>query len=258
MVNTHKKFPVDLKNNTYYAADGSDLRDATGEEIEKYRLAASHKRRKPEVGASSEMSVSATAVSKETKGKADLTPKRDATRRREESPRNRDRHDVSQSRDDGKGGRTASRNSRKDREKVRDTRGRSDGEKRRSEKTRDTRQSDRDEKAGGDNEEVDEDERDRREMAEIRHRMKERKAAKASTIGRADATRVEKSASITTVPLDKEPRKLAVESKKADEKPAKPARVSKKTSTHPKESTIADATQRKDGMKWASTTASET
>jgi len=48
MVNTHTKFPIDLKNNTYYAADGSDIRDATKEEIEKYRLAASHKRRKPE------------------------------------------------------------------------------------------------------------------------------------------------------------------------------------------------------------------
>jgi len=47
-VNTHQKFPVDARHNTYYAADGSDLRDATTEEIEKYRLAASHKRRKPE------------------------------------------------------------------------------------------------------------------------------------------------------------------------------------------------------------------
>jgi len=39
---------VDAKHNTYYAADGSDLRYATEEEIEKYRLAASHKRRKPD------------------------------------------------------------------------------------------------------------------------------------------------------------------------------------------------------------------
>jgi len=51
MVNTHKKFPVDAKHNTYYAADGSDIRDATREEIEKYSLAALHKRKKPDLDA---------------------------------------------------------------------------------------------------------------------------------------------------------------------------------------------------------------
>jgi len=39
MVNTHRKYPLDARHNTYYAANGSDLRDATEEEIEKYRLA---------------------------------------------------------------------------------------------------------------------------------------------------------------------------------------------------------------------------
>jgi len=48
MVNTNRKFPNDVKHNTYYTADGTDLRDATEEEVEKYRLAATHKRRKPE------------------------------------------------------------------------------------------------------------------------------------------------------------------------------------------------------------------
>jgi len=48
MVNTHQKYPVDARHNTYYTASGSDLRDATEEGIEKYRLAAAHKRRKPE------------------------------------------------------------------------------------------------------------------------------------------------------------------------------------------------------------------
>jgi len=42
MVNTHGKFPVDVRHNTSYAADGSDLRDATVEEVEKYGLAAAH------------------------------------------------------------------------------------------------------------------------------------------------------------------------------------------------------------------------
>jgi len=51
MVNTHKKFPNDVKHNAYYAANGTDLRDASDEEIDKYRLAAAHKRKKPAVEA---------------------------------------------------------------------------------------------------------------------------------------------------------------------------------------------------------------
>jgi len=43
-VNTQLKFPNDVRHNTYYAADGSDLRDATLDEIKKYRLAVAHKR----------------------------------------------------------------------------------------------------------------------------------------------------------------------------------------------------------------------
>jgi len=121
MVNTHKKFPTELKNNTYYAADGSDIRDATEEEIVKYRLAASHKRRKPEIGVSSEKSVSSTAVAKEVKSKVDITSKRDTTRHREEFPRNRDRQGTSKIEEDGKGIRTASRDSRRDREEMRES-----------------------------------------------------------------------------------------------------------------------------------------
>jgi len=60
-VNAHRKFPVDARHNAYYAADGSDLRDATTGEVKKYRLAASHKRRKPE--SSCDKSESATLVS---------------------------------------------------------------------------------------------------------------------------------------------------------------------------------------------------
>jgi len=62
MVNTHRKFPVDAKHNAYYAADGSDLRDATRDEIKKYRLAAAHKRRKPEAESFCEKSESATTT----------------------------------------------------------------------------------------------------------------------------------------------------------------------------------------------------
>jgi len=51
MVNTLKKFPTDVKHNTHYEADSTDLRDATKKKIDKYHLAASHKRRKPAVDA---------------------------------------------------------------------------------------------------------------------------------------------------------------------------------------------------------------
>jgi len=44
----HSQYLVDVRHNAYYAADGSDLRDATEEELEKYRLAAAYKKRKPE------------------------------------------------------------------------------------------------------------------------------------------------------------------------------------------------------------------
>jgi len=257
-VNTHKKFPVDLKNNTYYAADGSDLRDATEEQIKKYRLAASHKRRKPEVGALSEKSVSSTAVSKEAKEKIDPAVKRDNPRRRVESPRNSDRRDVPESRDDKKGVRTASRESRRDREEMRNNRGRGDSDKRCSEKIHGSRQSDQDDKAGGDNEELDEDERDRQEMSEIRHRMAERKAAEASVVSLTETKKGEKAASSTLVSPDKDSHKSAGEPKKVDGKPDKPARVSKKIPTQQKESTITDAAQRENAMKWASTAVSDT
>jgi len=258
MVNTHKKFPAELKNNTYYAADGSDIRDATEEEIVKYRLAASHKRRKPEIRVSSEKSVSSTAVAKEVKSRVDITPKRDTTRRREESPRNRDGQYTSKFKEDGKGIRTASRDSRRDREEMRENLARSGGEKRRGENTGENLPTERSEKAGGDNEVIDEDKRDRREMSEIRRRIEERKAAKTSVISHPDVGRVEKVAVTTTKSLDKEPRELTVGPKKVDEKPARPARVPRKTSTHHKESSRADAAQRESAMQWASTTASET
>jgi len=70
---THRKFPVDARHNTYYAADGSDLRDATAEEIKKYRLAASHKRRKPE--SSCEKSESATVMTDLKKTETIRAPK---------------------------------------------------------------------------------------------------------------------------------------------------------------------------------------
>jgi len=80
MVNTHKKFPIDAKHNAYYAADGSHLRDATKEEKEKYRLAALHKRKKPEVESSCGKSGSTTAVAQESKVNIEEARTRDSRR----------------------------------------------------------------------------------------------------------------------------------------------------------------------------------
>jgi len=67
MVNTHEKFPVEVRHNTLYAADGSDLRDATAEEIEKYGLAAAHKKRRPEADSTNATASAATRdANKET------------------------------------------------------------------------------------------------------------------------------------------------------------------------------------------------
>jgi len=81
---------------------------------------------------------------------------------------------------------------------------------------------------------------------------------KASAIDGTDVSGIEKAASSTKVPLDNETLMSTGGPKKVKEKPAKPARVLKKSSTHQKEPTTADATQRENAMQWASTMASET
>jgi len=75
MVNTHKQ------HNAYYAADGSDLRDATEEERKKYRLAALHKQKKPEAESTCGKSGSATVMTHESKRDATGTHQRDSRRR---------------------------------------------------------------------------------------------------------------------------------------------------------------------------------
>jgi len=87
MVNTHRKFPIDAKHNAYYAAVGSDLRDATEEEVVEYRLAAPHKRKKPDVELSGDRSESATVVAHEETRDDNRPYKRDANRHRKNSPR---------------------------------------------------------------------------------------------------------------------------------------------------------------------------
>jgi len=87
MVNMHRKYPVDVKHNAYYAVDGSDLRDATEEEIVKYRLAAAHKCKKPDVELTGDRSKSTTVNAHEERRDNNSLYKGDANRRRGDSPR---------------------------------------------------------------------------------------------------------------------------------------------------------------------------
>jgi len=138
MVNTHEKFPVDERHNTFYAADGSDLRDATVEETEKYGLAAAHKRRRPE---------------------AEPTTGIDTEKPREQSPRRRSKETESRYRGvERKNGRLSSRDSRKGRDKGRKSRSTGGTDRRESDKERDDHDLKRGETGGGDTGGVDEDE----------------------------------------------------------------------------------------------------
>jgi len=159
-VNTHRKFPVDERHNAYYAADGSDLRDATAEEIEKYRLAASHKRRKPE---------SSCDKSGEKKKLGHSSRERD-----DDDHRKRDKErPVSR---ESKDGRAASKGSRNERTTSRESqRGRDKGH-RGSGDSASGRSAERDKQTNrGSTVGMDDDERDRRKLAEIIKRMDERK-----------------------------------------------------------------------------------
>jgi len=132
MVNTHKKFPTDAKHNVYYEADGSDLRDATPEEKEKYRLAALHKRKKPEAESSGGKSESTTAA-QENKSKVEEKRNSDAKRRDAETLRDRDDRGVHRRGSEDKSGRTSSRDSAKDRRTTHRDRSRTRGSRREEE-----------------------------------------------------------------------------------------------------------------------------
>jgi len=151
------KYPNDVPHNTYYAADGSDLRDATSHEIEKYRLAAAHKRKRPEAKLAPAKGGNKPSTATRDDKKGSNRPSRsDATKYRENSPRIRDKD--SGSRGCGvkeKGGRTSSRDSRKDRDDDSRSRHRTDLDRRDSKDARERRPSGRGEIGGGDMGEVD-------------------------------------------------------------------------------------------------------
>jgi len=165
-VNTHRKFPVDARHNAHYAADGSDLRDATAEEIEKYRSSASHKRRKPE--SSCDKSESARVVSDVEKSEIARVSKSDEKKKSGYSSRERDDADRRQ-RDkertpsrSSKGEQTASKDSRNERTASRDSqRGREMGHHGSSDSVS-GRSTDRDKQMSRNNTAVmDDDERDK-------------------------------------------------------------------------------------------------
>jgi len=179
MVTTHKKYPTDVRHNAYYAADGSDLRDATSDEIEKYRLAAAHKRRRPEAKQTHDIGESASTTLREDGKEIDRQAQRDVAKHRNNSPRIRSKETGSRSRGtEEKSGRLSSRDSRKGRDNNKSSRNRGEVGRRESVKESGGHHFNRAETGGGDMGEVDKDERDRREMEEIRPRIEGRKLSK--------------------------------------------------------------------------------
>jgi len=256
MVNTHRKYPVEAKHNTYYAADGSDLRDATEEEIEKYRLAASHKRGKPE---------SSGEKSESVRKKPDVQGDTRAHRTDEEG---RVGHS---SRDRGADRRPHDETSKgyKDHTSSRGSRGgRDDGsrEKSRGETTRKSgtersvggRSSERDQQSRVKSDEIDEDERDRCKVSEIMRRMEDRKARKASEVAQKAVLSKGKPKPTVDSKTMTERRDGGDVAKGATRETVKPSEVPKKKSNIQREAADADTAQRDAAMSWASGETSDT
>jgi len=116
---------------------------------------------------------------------------------------------------------------------------------------------------GGDTGEVDEDERDRREMDEIRRRIEERKLSKEKKVVRTEVTEATKSAksaavSTSTKESRKEGRKDKDKACNIEEKISAGRRGSKKPAAPRAISSAADAAQREEAISWALGTVSET
>jgi len=258
MVNTHGKFPVDARHNTYYEANGSDLRDATEEEIEKYKLAAAHKRRKPE--SSCDKSESATVVHDARKSednrasntgedwqRGHLSRDSDTERRRREKESKRDRD------------RTSSRGSKRGRDddtqdRSRETAMRKSG----TERSIGGQSAERDKNGQSNPDDVDEDERDRRKLAEIMPRMEKRKLTRASEVVQGALTEKVKPASRVDTNATKSKCKGGNTVKGDVKETVKTAEISEKTSGIRRDATDANTTQRDAAMQWASGEASNT
>jgi len=249
MVNTHVKFPNDVRHNTYYVADGSDLRDATEEEVKKYRLAASHKRRKPESESVRGMAETTTTAMRDKKKESARSSKRDDDRGRE----------MSTKREIGdKGGRVESCDSRKDMGEINGSHSWSETDRNESGRRSDSRTAKRDEKGGGDVGNIDEDERDRRKIEEIRQRMENRKASKVTEIECPDvqgkSTPASGAASISAKEVQ-----TTIDASRLEEKPTGAGKGFKKTVASRTAFSAADVTQREEAILWAASgTVSET
>jgi len=161
MVNTHRKFPVEARHNAFYAANGSDIRDANREEVEKYRLAAAHKRRKPKVESSCEKSESATTVHPGGKVETTRVRKDDDRGRRGYPSHNRESDRRTSSHDkDWKTGRPLSRDSTRGREASTRESSKSETPRRQDVRDAEGRSTDRDRKTGEKIDPIDDDERD--------------------------------------------------------------------------------------------------
>jgi len=227
---------------------------------EKYRLAAAHKRKRPEAESAPAKGSdkSSTATREDMKG-ANRPSRSDLVKNRESSPRNRDKDSGSRGRGtEEKGGRTSSRDSRKDRDESSRSRHRTDLDRRDNKNAREHRTSGRIETGGGDMGEVDEEERDRRMMEEIRRRMEDRRASKETSSGRTDAKDVKTRTGDAKSTHEKNSRKGIEELKKTVAKVAGSRRGSKKASDTHSAPMTAEVIQRVEAVQWASGAASET
>jgi len=259
MVNTHRKFPVEARHNAFYAADGSDVRDATREEVEKYRLAVAHKRRKPETESSCEKSGSTTTVRPVDPDETTRARKDDDRGRKGDSSRSREDDRRTSSYDkDWKTGRPLSRDSTKEREAS--SRGSKKVETPRHQGKKDAggRSTDREKKKRESADVTDDDERDQRKMEEIMRRMEERKLAKDAELKTKDVGDATTPALVTGTMGSKERRPGTDDKSTAERVVVDIRHASEKVPAEKKKVPTADCEQRKQARVWAAGDVSDT
>jgi len=230
-VNTHSQYPVDVRHNAYYAADGADLRDATEEEREKYRLTAAHKKRKPEPVGGKSGSVTAAPDAR----KNDAAPLRRSNEGEQQGHATRDRDIEWRPRDKSSKDereRTSSRGSKNSRTTHTRDYSRDDATRKVSEGGDRGQSLEREKKSRTSNEDIDEDERYRRKMAEIVRRMEERAATKVSDVVRKTAADAKKPNRTPEVEGVKGPPKENVNGKPSTKTPIEIGGTLKKISEH--------------------------
>jgi len=259
MVNTHRKFPVEARHNVFYAADGSDIRDATREEIEKYRLAAAHKRRKPDVESSYEKSERATTTHPGGKVETTHVRKDDERGRRGYPSHNREGDRRTSSYDkDWKAGRTLCRESTKGREASRRDSSKSKTSRHQDKRDAKGRSADRNRKTGESADMTDDDERDQKKMEEIMRRMEERKVAKEAEIKRRETGDAKTPAVVGEAKEPKERLPGTGDKSTAERAMAGIHHTSKKALARKKKAVTAESNQREQARLWAAKEVSDT